>query len=907
MGPGSRLDGYELVRLLGAGGMGEVWLATDLRLGRKVAVKLLPAALTSDPARVARFEHEARAASSLNHPSVCTIHTLGHTPDGQRFIAMELVEGQSLRQRMAPGALPRAEVLSIGVQIAAALTASHAAGVIHRDLKPENVMLRPDGLVKVVDFGLAKLTDVGNATSTTQTMAHTVAGSIVGTVMYMSPEQARGLAVDARTDIWSLGVMLFEMLEGRPPFSGETSTDILAAILASEPALRESGSGASQELRRIIGKALRKDREQRYQVMKDLELDLQALRDERELPIPADTGGASAARSRTPLLIAAATIVAVATGLTWWRIVQQAPAASPQPPAPRAAIDRPLTRLTFDPGLQTDPSFSPDGRSIAYASDRSGNFDIWVQPVDGGPPRQITMSPTQDTQPAWSPDGRTMVYRSEGNEGGLFTVPAEGGPARRLTSFGQHPEWISDREVLFIDDYGPERGRVFAVPSDGMDPPHPLMKDTLPGGTWTWIAAHPDGRISMVGWEATGAPLFVTASRDGTRITRSDIPKVLQFGDFHRFSWSPTGDALYVEALDKGINRVWKVFVEAGSLNWREAQPLTGATDDSVALAISRDGSRVAYSSQRRATQLWTFPLEGEPAQPRLGNGKAMSPVEGRVANVTLSPDGKFAAYVMNRQGAKHSELTLADLTTGRTEVLAVDGFWPAWSHDSRHLAYVVMRQADQQTEFALVTRPLGDAERMLKRWSDESLFIPSAGFEDGEVLGSLLKPFYGRAVLATWATPGEVPARVLLDDENASFYQGAISPNGRWIAFTVVPKSGSPFVGIAPATGSGSAKLAEPFGHEITVDKPRWSADGRTLFVMAKNGQPFLNLWSMRFDPDKGTPVGGLTQVSRFDSPRFGVSTNQEENDIGIAAHVVALPMTTATGGIWMMENADK
>jgi Tol biopolymer transport system component len=911
MEPGARLDGYELVRLLGAGGMGEVWLATDLRLGRKVAIKLLPAALTSDPGRVARFEHEARAASSLNHPNVCTIHTLGHADDGQRYIAMELVEGQSLRERLSHGTLPRPELLAIATQIAAALTASHAAGVVHRDLKPENVMLRPDGLVKVVDFGLAKLTDAGaGSASTTQLLAHTVAGAIVGTVMYMSPEQARGLPVDARTDVWSLGVMLFEMLEGRPPFNGETATDILAAILASEPVLRESGSGASQELRRIIGKALRKDREQRYQVMKDLELDLQALRDERELPIPADTGRrAGAARSRTPLMIAAAAIVAVVAGLTWWRVVQHAPAAAPPSGASHAPVDRPLTRLTFDPGLQTDPAFSPDGRSIAYASDRNGNFDIWVQPVDGGQARQITTSSAQDTQPTWSPDGRTIVYRSEGTEGGLFTAPAEGGPARRLTSFGQHPQWISDREILFVDGrYGTEHSRLLAVSPDGMDAPHPLVQDALNRAHWNWIAPHPDGRISMLGWEETGAPLFVTASRDGTRVTTSAISRSLQFSEMHRFSWSPTGDALYLEAFDKGVNRLWKVYVEPRSLNWREAEPLTGATDDSVALAISRDGSRIAYSSQRTATQLWTFPLQGDPMLPRLGRGKAMSPGEGRVANVTLSPDGKFVAYLMNRPGAKHSDLTLADLTTGRTEVLAVHGWSPAWSRDSRQLAYLVTREGQQGEEFAMVTRELGAAERMLKRWSDESLFMPSAWFEGGEVLGSFVKgPFYGRSVLATWATPGDVPARVLLDDENASFWQGAISPNGRWIAFTVAPKRGSPFVGIAPATGSPAAKFVEPFGHEIPVDKPKWSADGRTLFVLAKNGQPFLNVWSMRFDPDKGTPVGGLTQVSRFDSPGFGVSTNQDENDIGIAAHVAALPMTTASGGIWMMENADK
>lgn len=909
MGPGSRLDAYELVRLLGAGGMGEVWLATDLQLGRKVAIKLLPAALTSDPARVARFEHEARAASSLNHPNVCTIHALGQTADGQRFIAMELVDGQSLRERLAAGPLTRSELLAIAVQIAAALTASHAAGVVHRDLKPENVMLRPDGLVKVVDFGLAKLTDAGaGSTSTTQLLAHTVAGTIVGTVMYMSPEQARGLPVDARTDVWSLGVMLFEMLEGRPPFAGETSTDILAAIIGREPALSESGSGTSQELRRIIGKALRKDREQRYQVMKDLELDLQAVRDEREPHATADIPRTDNARRRTPLWMALAVTLVIAGAFAWWRLANRASPTSPPGAIRRAAIDRPLTRLTFDPGLQTDPAFSPDGRSIAYASDRSGNFDVWVQPVEGGQARQVTTSSAQETQPAWSPDGKAIVYRSEGTNAGLFTVPAEGGPERRLTSFGEHPQWINDREILFVDGgYGQERSRLFVVSTDGVDSPHPLLEEVLRGDHWAWIAAHPTGRISMLGWDKTGATKFVTASRDGKQVVTSEIPKDLPLGgDLRRFTWSSSGDALYLETSEQGVAAIRKVHVDRESLRWREAERLMQGTDDAVAATLAPDGSRLAYSSQRTATRLWTFPLEGDPL--RLGKGTPMSPSEGRAANITLSPDGRYAAYVMNRPGAKHFELTLTDIAAGTSTLLALDAWSPAWSRDSKQLAYIVSRIDDQGTAFAMVTRPLGGPERVLKRWSDESLFIPSSWTNDGAVLGSFVKPFYGRSVLAIWASPADTPTRVLVSSENASIWQGSSSPNGRWLSVTVSPEDGrSVFVAIVPATGAPSDKWITPFGPETVMDKPRWSADGRMLFVLAKNGHPFLNLWSMRIDPDRGTPIGALAQVSQFDSPGLGISPLAGENEIGLSGHLVALPITTANGGIWMMENVDR
>jgi serine/threonine protein kinase len=262
--------------------MGEVWLARDLKLERQVALKVLPSDLTQDPARVARFQQEARAASALNHPNVCTIYALGETPERQQFIAMEHVEGETLRHRLVRQFTLR-EALDLTIQIASALTAAHAAGVVHRDLKPENVMRRPDGLVKVLDFGLAKLVSLSSADAAASTRAaiRTDAGTVVGTVAYMSPEQARGQDVDRRTDIWALGVMLYEMVAGRCPFTGQSSSDVLAGILDRDPApLARFDPDAPGELQRIVGKALRKDQEQRYQGMKDLVLDLQALRDD---------------------------------------------------------------------------------------------------------------------------------------------------------------------------------------------------------------------------------------------------------------------------------------------------------------------------------------------------------------------------------------------------------------------------------------------------------------------------------------------------------------------------------------------------------------------------------------------------------------------------------------------------
>ena len=285
MRPGESLGDYQLLTLLGAGGMGEVWAAQQQTLGRRVALKFLPEQVTRDPSRISRFEQEARVSSVLSHPNVAHIYALGQTPDGQRYIAMELVEGETLRARVRSGHLPLPEAIRFAVQVAAALTAAHAVGVIHRDIKPENVMIRPDGFIKVLDFGLAKLMassprDVAEATST---LVHTDAGTVLGTVAYMSPEQVRGREVDQRTDIWSLGVMLYEMVAGRCPFAGESRSDVIAAILDREPApLARFEPDVPSELQRIVGKSLRKDEDERYQSMRDLLLDLRALREDLE-------------------------------------------------------------------------------------------------------------------------------------------------------------------------------------------------------------------------------------------------------------------------------------------------------------------------------------------------------------------------------------------------------------------------------------------------------------------------------------------------------------------------------------------------------------------------------------------------------------------------------------------------
>src|SRR5215211_2362252 len=279
---GTRLGRYEIRTQIGAGGMGEVYLAQDVNLGRRVALKILPSEFTKDENRVRRFQQEARAASALNHPNILTIHEIG-SENSTYFIATEYIEGRTLRDHMSEAQMKTSEVLDVATQVASALAAAHAARVVHRDIKPENIMLRSDRIVKVLDFGLAKLIEPKTPDTEAPTLVNTDAGVVMGTARYMSPEQVRGLTIDARTDVWSLGVVMHEMLMGRVPFAGETASDVIAAVLEREPQALGLQGEEIPELKRIVSKALRKDCEERYQTIRDMLVDLKSLKQELEL------------------------------------------------------------------------------------------------------------------------------------------------------------------------------------------------------------------------------------------------------------------------------------------------------------------------------------------------------------------------------------------------------------------------------------------------------------------------------------------------------------------------------------------------------------------------------------------------------------------------------------------------
>ncbi len=920
--PGSHLNQYQLIQALGAGGMGEVWLATDSRLERRVAIKLLPTALTSDPARVRRFEQEARAASALNQPNVCTIHALEQTPDGQHFIVMEYVEGQTLRARLAQGRLPLRELVNVGVQMASALTAAHAAGVVHRDLKPENVMLRPDGLVKVLDFGLAKLVArESDPAAATRTTADTVAGTVLGTMLYMSPEQARGLPVDARTDVWSLGVVLYELVAGRPPFTGRTTSDIVAAILEDEAEpLARFAPDVPSELARIVGKTLRKDPEQRYQVMKDLLLDLEALRDEvavRSSGSQAATAPGRARRLRIGTVVGsiAGLVVAGSAALWWYRqTVSQSP---PSAAVSSAPVYRPLRRLTFDAGLQTDATFSPDGRSIAYASDRSGNFDIWVQSLDGGEPQQITRSPAPETQPAWSPDGTRIVFRSEREKGGLFRVPVQGGPETQLTSFGLNPVWSADAsEILFRSGYDLFHTAIHTVSPGGGAAPRELARPFLLDAPWNWIAPHPDGRISAIGVHPQRGLGFYTVARDGSQAVASKFAKDLplqetELGGVRRFQWSEAGTTLYVEGFVHDVRNVWRVRVDPETLEWVAAERLTTGSGPDVAATLFRGGQRLAFTVERPLVRLWTYPLDVTAGR-IVGPAVPITGEDGLVSDAALSPDGRLVAYTMWRSGGNRFEMLLTDIDANKTELFAMNASAGAWSRVGRTLAYELFRpELPLPGESALALRELGGAERIIQPWTKESYVYVTDWTPDGaSIVGSYQSPrMTGVAKLASWAVAASPAAThsILLEHPELSLWQGRMSPDGRWLAFVAASPRGDvvhTYIGRPGARPSDWIPVAQ---NHPWADKPRWSPNGRMLYFISNEGSSFFNLWATRFDPTRGQLAGAPFRVTRLDSPALFISPAAVGSEIGIATRRAVLTLTSVQGSIWMLENTDR
>ena len=458
---GQTLGHYRIESKLGEGGMGVVFKAFDTHLDRAVAIKVLRPDATANPERRRRFVLEAKAASALNHANIVHVYDIDTAalPQGATdFIAMEFVSGRTLDQCIGRNGLTLKDTLRFGIQIADALARAHSAGIVHRDLKPANVIVTEKGIVKLLDFGLAKLVEVveGDPEAATVTAKNddrpqTEEGTIVGTVAYMSPEQAEGKKVDARSDIFSFGSVLYEMITGRRAFQGATKLAVLSAILQKDPEqIGESAVAVPADLEKLVARCLRKNLERRVQHMDDVKLALEDLREESESGRLAGQTSLSAARTSRmrgrwrAMAAGAATMALLGAGFAWWA-------------SRRASLETRgpvLTRLTSDSGLTTDPALSPDGKLLAYASDRAtpsgavGNLDIWVQQLPAGEPLRLTRNDADDREPTFSPDGTRIAFRSERDGGGIYTISALGGDERRIAKDGHRPAFSPDGQSI---------------------------------------------------------------------------------------------------------------------------------------------------------------------------------------------------------------------------------------------------------------------------------------------------------------------------------------------------------------------------------------------------------------------------------------------------------------------------
>ncbi len=690
---GRTIAHYQVLEKLGEGGMGVVYKARDTHLDRFVAIKVLPPERVADPERKRRFVQEAKAASALNHPNIVTVHDI--TSDaGRDFIVMEYVAGKTLDQLIPRKGMRLSEALKIAVQIADALAKAHRAGVVHRDLKPGNVMVTEDSLVKVLDFGLAKLAEAPEKPEEAPTQ--TAEGAIVGTVAYMSPEQAQGLSVDARSDIFSFGSMLYEMVTGHRAFQGDTKISTLAAVINKDPA--PLPTEIPHDLEKLITRCLRKDPERRFQLMKDLKVELEELKEESDSgKLVRGTGLQPVPPKRSRLSLGAGFIAAVvvlaAVGAGIWFAFLKSPSGRELPPR--------LIPFTSNPGQEVHPAFSPDGKQVAYAWDGEGNYDIYVKLIHAESPLRLTTNPADDLSPAWSPDGHRIAFLRASPAGAdVMVVPSLGGPERKLgqsaaKTFTGLPvryglSWSPDgRSLAIIDrDLPQSPNRVVSLSLDTREkhrltsPPADYSGDEFPrfspdGTTLAFVRTHSSGNsdiylLPIAPDQPAGEPRRVTFDR-----------RYLLGLD-----WTPDGRSIVFSSDAGGSRNLWRASTSGGS----PARLATGG-EDGLYPSVSRQGHLLAYEKSVADSNIWR--MSGPAVTGRKTPATRLISSTQRDSEPQFSPDGKRIAFVSDRSGS--AEIWVCDSEgLNPIKVTAFGGPHlgsPRWSPDGHRIAFDSLRE----------------------------------------------------------------------------------------------------------------------------------------------------------------------------------------------------------------------
>jgi eukaryotic-like serine/threonine-protein kinase len=864
---GRAIGHYCIVGQLGKGGMGEVYRARDTKLGRDVALKILPQAVAHDAESTARFEREARVLASLNHPNIAAIYGLEES-DGIRALVMELVEGTTLAERIGgtspssgspvnpaqagiqssvrvdprsrgsdrprtPGLQPN-EALPIAKQIAEALEYAHERGIIHRDLKPANVEITPEGAVKVLDFGLAKMLDPQgsqnalnpNNSPTLSSMA-TAAGMILGTAAYISPEQAKGQKVDRRCDIWAFGCVLFEMLSGRKAFGGETISEVLAAVIKSEPDWKMLPAATPVAMRRLIRRCLQKDVRQRQQSIGDGRIaieetisgvgpGLETLPYEEFAPAP--TGSQLRPLQRALPWVAGLLAGALIAGIAVWKLAV---------PAPQPSMH--FSAVTNFAGVQAQPALSPDGRSVAFVSNRDGPYEIYVGLISGGNLVKLTGDANFKARPCWSPDGTEIAYARLNHSGiwDIWEVPALGGTPRRLILNATDPAWSPDGQTLayvksatgalWTSDLSGQRARRIR------QPPLTVARFAEPRFS-------PNGRelVSVEKWYGPYGFLEVTDLASG-KTGKLTVDEVLALSP----AWSPHGKFIYFASSRGGTMNVWKIAVTGG-----EPQQITAGQGDDAQLDVSADGKRIVFATFRANTGIAQLDLESKSGQPDL-KPITVDPARDQLAPV-YSPDGKHLAYLSNLKGIEPEGIWLSNADGSNAVQVVQDkeiaNVFPHWTPDGSSLIYLSFLQSADEYRRIPVS---GGVPQTLVSNDDAQNFFFDVGPD-----GRLIYARTNRQVLAFdlqghhTQTLGTLPA-----GERCMAPRG--SPDGRSIAYIVRPSKEND-----PNSGLWVTDFRSP-PRQVFRGWVVWYARGPKNEIYVLEGEPDLNgaLWKVGWE----------------------------------------------------------
>ena len=771
---GTKLGPYEIVAPLGAGGMGEVYRARDSKLARDVAVKVLPEKLSQDPDALARFEREARAVAALSHPNILAIFDLG-LQEGRSYAVTELLDGETLRERLSEGALTTRKAVGYALQIVRGLAAAHEKGIVHRDLKPENVFVTRDGRVKILDFGLAKLMEAEPGETRSPTLAATQPGVVMGTVGYMSPEQVRARPVDNRTDIFSFGAILYEMLSGERAFRGDSQAETMTAIVREEPSeLTGLAKSVPAGLDRVVRRCLEKSPEERFHSAHDLGIALETFSEAASGSAPTLMPPARIPRPRLPIavglaaVLAVAGIAALAGYLAGYRVTRR--------PASTAAARPTAEQLTFQAGAESAARLSPDGKTFLFVSEAAGNTDVYVQRVDGRNATNLTAdSPAADRQPAFSPDGSRIAFRSEREGGGIFLMGATGESVRRLTDFGFDPAWSPDGKTIAVAGEPVEDplarnavSKLWLVDSETgerrlLTEGDAVQPSFSPSGRQIAYWGLPIGSGQRDLWTVSAA----SGSQKPVRITNDDAV------DWNPF-WSPDGKHLYFASDRDGTMGLYRIAIdeETGEASG-EPEPIGTPSLWSGFFSASRDGRQIAYESHAESSRIEVVSLD--PATGKtVGNSEPIFAGSLLVRNLDVSPDGNWIAFTSR---GRREDVFLMRSDGSSLKQLTNDPFkdrGPAWSPDGKRIAFYSNRAFRYEiwsihpdgSSLTQVTRGLGEGIGY-PTWSPDGSMLAAADTEKTYVFP--LDPASG--------SPRTVPS---LGDEG--FWIVEWSPDGKWL-----------------------------------------------------------------------------------------------------------------------------